>query len=69
MVGRPTPGPGWVAYAGLQQSIPTRDPNLEPRRETMCLLVIISSAFDLLEDEELTEYGMQPYHGDWGWHL
>ena len=31
-------GPGRVAYAGLQQSRPTREPNLDPRRETMCLL-------------------------------
>lgn len=58
-----------MAYAGLQQSIPTRDPNLEPRRETMCLLVIVNSAFDFLGNEKLTEYGMQPYHDDWDWHL
>ncbi len=33
-----TPGPGRVIDAGLQHSMATRDPNLEPRRETMCLL-------------------------------
>ena len=31
-------GPGRVADAGLQQSMPTREPNLDPRRETMCFL-------------------------------
>lgn len=37
-----TPGPGRVTEAGLQQSMATREPNLEPRRETMCLLGDIS---------------------------
>lgn len=35
--------PGCVAYAGLQHNMPTRDPNLEPRRDTMCLLVRVSN--------------------------
>lgn len=34
----PVPGPGRVAWDGLQQSIATREPNLEPRRETICFL-------------------------------
>ena len=33
-----TAGPGRVAYAGLQQSNPTRDPNFDPRKETICFL-------------------------------
>lgn len=33
------PGPGRVAWDGLQQSIATRDPNFEPRSETMCFLL------------------------------
>ena len=32
-------GPGRVDTAGLLQSIATRDPNLDPLSETMCLLV------------------------------
>jgi len=32
----PTPGPGLVATAGLVQSIPTREPNFDPRIETIC---------------------------------
>lgn len=32
----PTPGPGRVVTAWLVHSIPTREPNLEPRRDTMC---------------------------------
>lgn len=31
-----------MAEAGLQQSIATREPNLEPRRDTMCLLGAVS---------------------------
>lgn len=36
----PAPGPGRVACEGLQQSIATREPNLDPRRETICFLLV-----------------------------
>lgn len=32
----PTPGPGRVVTAWLVHSIPTREPNLDPRKDTMC---------------------------------
>lgn len=35
----PTPGPGRVVTAWLVHSIPTREPNLEPLSETMCLRI------------------------------
>jgi len=35
----PVPGPGRVVWDGLQHSIATRDPNFDPRRETICLLL------------------------------
>lgn len=35
----------------------------------MCLLLIVNRAFDLLGNEQLTEYGMQPHHDDWDWRL
>lgn len=38
MTWTPAPGPGRVTWLGLQQSNATREPNLEPRRDTICLL-------------------------------
>lgn len=57
-----TPGPGRVMDAGLQQSIATREPNLEPRRETMCLLNAILVLYDNQNTSLLTECGWRPAH-------
>lgn len=40
IMGTPAGGPGRVEYAGLVHSMATREPNFEPRRDTICLLHI-----------------------------
>ena len=52
IMGTPAGGPGRVEYAGLVQSIATREPNFEPRRETMCLLQISQQGFACKNDRD-----------------
>lgn len=59
----PTGGPGRVFDTGLQQSMATREPNLEPRRETMCLLSSVSLETNLRYDHSLTEHDLPQSHG------
>ena len=68
LIGGPTAGPGRVVYAGLQHSIPTREPNLDPRRETMCLLTGFSKVIQISEGRSLTEYVRQQLHDAEHWH-
>lgn len=59
----PTGGPGRVAKAGLQQSIATREPYFEPRRETICFLIQISRTVTLqLMVQIHTEHELQQLH-------
>lgn len=64
---RVTAGPGRVAYAGLQQSKPTREPNFDPRKETMCFLRERIRC-DEAERDQLTEYDKPRPLGAVHWH-
>lgn len=68
LVDGPIAGPGRVAYAGLQQSIPTREPNFEPRKETMCLLQDISMTRAIVPRGERTECVKPPPRDADYWH-
>ena len=68
LTGGPTAGPGRVVYAGLQQSMPTREPNFDPRRETMCLLRNVSIVQQTYHTTMYTEYAKQQPHDAGHWH-